>query len=178
MDITIQASIGVYKEMRKEILARLKYASTLFLEVLIISIALLEVAFIHGPISLLLLFPGLLFYFLVLIWDQYIVVFSIGNYLRDNIEPELLKGSGLKGWEQYRHEKLSDKWIHLLALPYFIFPQIFLGLIALYLITLTEHSIYYLKDHLVVIWLLYASIMLLVSLFLYLFNKNQLKNNP
>ena len=128
--------------------------------------------------NLLLLFPGLLFYILVLIWNQYIVVFSIGNRLRDNIEPELLKGPGLKGWEHYRHEKLSEKWIHLLALPYFFFPQIFLGLIALYPITLTEHSIYYLKGHLVVIWLLYASIMLLVGLFLYLFNKNQLKNNP
>ena len=177
MDITIEATIAVYEEMRKEILARLKYASVLFLEVLILSIALLEVAFIHGPISLLLLFPGLLFYFLVLIWDQYIIIFSIGNYLRNLIEPDLFDGNVLKGWEQYRSRKLSGKWIHLLALTYFIFPQIFLGLIDLYLLTLPEHSIFYLKDNLVLIWILYALIMLLVSLFIYLFNWKQIKTD-
>ena len=181
MSLKVQTVLITTKEMRKEILARLKYASTLFLEILVISIALVEVSFVHGPASLLLLFPGLLLYFLILIWDQYIVIFSIGNYLRNYVENFLFNPtSGLfvncniTGWENYRSRTIRESWIKELAFTYFIIPQLFLAIIVLYLETLPQKFIFYLKPHLYEIWIVYGLTLLLVSLFIYWINYGQM----
>lgn len=86
-----QVGIAIMGQMREEILSRLKNTQILLIEMLVLSISLAEASFIHGPMSILLLLPGSVLYFMLQIWEQYVMITTIGYFLKDEVEPKLEK---------------------------------------------------------------------------------------
>ncbi|MEM3490170.1 MAG: hypothetical protein QXO75_11030 [Nitrososphaerota archaeon] len=72
----------ILKERGEEIRLRLKNSSLLLVEIVVISIAFLETAFVHGPPSLLLALPAIVLYFLYLIFKEQMMIFTISAYLQ------------------------------------------------------------------------------------------------
>ncbi len=160
--------------MRKEILARLKYSSTLLIEIIVVSFGLVEISFIHGPLSLLLLLPGVLSYFFFLIWNQYVVILSIGDYLRNKVEPRLkLLSRGMLGWETFRRNKIGPKQMKLMALTYSIISLAFLFIIVIFLSTFPKESVFYVGPHLCLITIVYSLALFILSYFVYFYNNRR-----
>lgn len=165
----------IITERGEEIRIHIKTVSMFLIELIVISIAFLEVAFVHGPASLLLILPSLLFYFFYLIWNEYVMMFAAGNYLRDEVECHLKKAYGVEGWESYLSHLSHDRdkvgvglpLYLFMALPFILFPLASIVFIAGYLSTLPLGKIYYLKADLLPVSVIYGVVLLVLSLFLY-----------
>ena len=165
----------VYKEMRKEINAKQKNLSVILIEVLVATFAVVEVAFVHGPVSILLIIPGVVFYFFYLAWEQMFMIDVVAKYLKNNIEPALKGITGIKGWETYYSPRKGENRYKLLSVSFIFFPLLALIGIMYYFETVPIGAIFYVKPFLLIIGSLYGIIMVAFGSILFLLRRREVE---
>ena len=99
----LQFILGEYSSLRDEILRRADHRITLLVTSLTISSAVIGIAVEREGADLLLVVPVIAVLFGLLVLFHHVIIYSIADYIRENIEAPLKEAfPDLKGWQSTR----------------------------------------------------------------------------